>query len=753
MIKNTVAAFSLLLGTMAYAQTGRVGVNTHEPKAAMDINAITADNAKGILIPRLNATLVKNITPSLTADQHSMLAFITEEISTSERSGNYELISGAGYYYWEWNSNLNDSRWVRVSGKFETDLRRVGNSNHITIDAGAGGTGTSAGTGASNVAIGKGSLNTINSGNNNIAIGQNTLNKVTDANGLIAIGSHALLNNTTGGGNIGIGSNALSKNTTGPNNIGIGSNALAANTTGQNNVAIGVSSLQYNTANNNVGVGPNSLSANTTGVNNLAIGPDTLRENTEGEGNIALGFEALRKNQANNNIAIGKSAMLDNTTGRFNISIGNNSLQKNISASGNVAIGQTALQNNTTGENNIALGLNAILTNTTGGGNVGIGSSALRKNTTGSNNLAIGSQSLNENTTGGNNVALVAQALNKNLNGSGNIAIGYRSLFENTSGSYNIAMGSPAMKSNISGGNNLALGNQTLDKNTTGESNIALNAKALENNTTGRYNIAMGFESMRTNNTGIGNLALGYRGMYHSKGDYNTGIGYMPGTFITGGNGNMHIGNIDNQSVDSKGAFNNTIFIGHRIVDPVQTNAADLAVPSVPNADSNTILLGNNTAQGPKVGIGTYKPEEKLEVAGAIRSSINANIGGHVVLSNDSKINADGKLATKWKIYNLGKQTTGNQYTNSLQFWSYGQKTDGTLTDNRSQMMLTDDGKLAIGFASNYEPKERLELQGAIKLNTTATECNNETQGTLRFHTASKKFQGCNGTSWVDLHQ
>ncbi|MDY6025189.1 hypothetical protein [Bergeyella zoohelcum] len=582
----------------------------------MDINAITADNAKGILIPRLNATLVKNITPSLTADQHSMLAFITEEISTSERVGNYELISGEGYYYWEWNTDLVNSRWVRVSGKFETDLRRVGNSNHITMDAGVGGTGTSAGTGESNVAIGKGSLNAITTGSNNVAMGANALGSLS-----------------TAFSNVAIGNNALSKN---------------------------------------------------NGNHNIAIGGDAMAATTSGSSNTALGTNALKAN----------------TEGKFNTAIGTNALPKN-----------------TTGSNNVAIGVDALSENTTAQGNTAIGQSALKLNTTGVYNTAIG----------------------------------YKVLEKNTTGSYNISMGAPSMSSNTTGGNNL-LGNQTLNKNISGESNIALNAKALESNTTGRYNIAMGFESMRTNEVGIGNLSLGYRGLYHSKGDYNTGVGYMPGTFILGGNGNMHIGNIDNQWIDNNAGFNNTIFIGHRMAPPVQTNDTDLAVPNTPNADSNTILLGNDTTQGPKVGIGTYKPEEKLEVAGAIRSSINANIGGHVVLLNDSKINADGKLATKWKIYNLGKQTTGNQYTNSLQFWSYGQKTDGTPTDNKSQMMLTDEGKLAVGFPSNHEPKERLELFGAIKLNTTSTNCDTQSQGTLRFNTGTKKFQGCNGTIWVNLH-
>lgn len=569
MIKNTVAAFSLLLGTMAYAQSGRVGVNTSEPKATMDINAVPADNAKGVLVPRLTKDLVKTITPSLTADQHSMLAFITEEVPTSERTGNYELISGAGYYYWEWNGNLADSRWVRVSGKFETDLRLVGKNNHITRDAGVNSTGTNAGTGESNIAIGKGSLNAINNGNNNIGIGQNALNKATDASGLIAIGSHALLNNTTGGGNIGIGSNALSKNTIGPNNVGIGSNALAANTTGQNNVAIGVSSLQHNTANNNVAIGPNSLTTNTTGQNNVAIGPDALRENIEGVHNIALGFEALRKNANSHNIAIGVSSMLNNNDGTLNIGIGNSSLQ------------------------NIT-------------------------------------------------------------NGKHNIAIGYQGLMNIPEGQNNIA------------------------------------------------------------------------------------IGHQIGKDFPKGSGNVLIGNTYRYT--TQGGLNNTVLVGNAITD-------------YSKIASNTIILGDTSPQSPKVGIGTYQPKEKVDVEGVIRTHTNSNIGGSLELANHSKDSNDGKLASRWRIMNLGKQVDNqNKYTNSLQFWNYGNKTNGESTDNLSKMMLTDDGKLAIGFASNYEPKEKLETSGAVKIGDTTTSCTSENAGTIKFNGTTKRFQGCNGTNWVNLH-
>lgn len=588
-MKSTIAAFSLLLGTMAYAQTGRVGVNTHEPKAAMDINAITADNAKGILIPRLNATLVKNITPSLTADQHSMLAFITEEISTSERAGNYELISGAGYYYWEWNSNLNDSRWVRVSGKFETDLRRVGNSNHITMDAGVGGTGTSAGTGESNVAIGKGSLNAITTGSNNVAVGLNALNKVTTESALIAIGqnalrdntganntaigSHALLSNTTGTGNMAFGTNALRNNTTGFNNVSLGTNSLYSNKIGNNNVAIGLRALHENTAGNNVAVGPESLSKNTTGQNNLAVGPDTLKENIIGERNIALGFEALRRNTSSHNIAIGTSSMVNNNDGTRNIGIGNSSLQ-----------------NHTSGIRNIAIGYQALMTLTEG-----------------RNNIVIGDQA-------GRNL----------LKGSGNVFIGN---------------------------------------------------------------------------------------------DY---------------------------SYDTVGGLNNAILIGNSIT----TDYSQIR--------NNSIILGDNrqpTDAGLKVGIGTYQPKEKVDVEGVIRAHTNANIGGSLELANHSKDSVDGRLASRWRIMNLGKQIDNqNKYTNSLQFWNYGNKTDGESTDNLSKMMLTDEGKLAIGVPSDYEPKERLEVIGGIKIGTTATTCTNETKGTLRFEEVKKKFQGCNGTYWVDLH-
>ncbi|SDE81751.1 hypothetical protein [Riemerella columbipharyngis] len=98
-----------LMGTMAYAQQGRVGINTDSPKATLDINAIDGENASGILIPRLNRTQFEGLIGRLGADQKSMLVYLMEDAFKSD--GTPEQGTGpsafktgtkylAGYYKW-----------------------------------------------------------------------------------------------------------------------------------------------------------------------------------------------------------------------------------------------------------------------------------------------------------------------------------------------------------------------------------------------------------------------------------------------------------------------------------------------------------------------------------------------------------------------------------------------------------------------------------------------------------------------------
>ena len=106
---------------------------------------------------------------------------------------------------------------------------------------------------------------------------------------------------------------------------------------------------------------------------------------------------------------------------------------------------------------------------------------------------------------------------------------------------------------------------------------------------------------MPLNLTGSYNIALGYNSANQIvDGSYNTVIG-TGGSYINNGNGNISIGNSANGT--DTASLDNIIAIGHGIT---------------PTTD-NTIVLGNSTATGPKVGVGTYTPQAKLDINGDIR--------------------------------------------------------------------------------------------------------------------------------------
>ncbi|MBF1097712.1 MAG: hypothetical protein HXL37_05350, partial [Riemerella sp.] len=157
------------------------------------------------------------------------------------------------------------------------------------------------------------------------------------------------------------------------------------------------------------------------------------------------------------------------------------------------------------------------------------------------------------------------------------------------------------LRQNIDADDNFAIGLNALEKNTTGQANMALGNSALSRNTNGGYNMAFGYNTMPLNEGGSYNIALGYNSANQIvNGNYNTVIG-TGGSYINNGNGNISIGNSANGT--DTASLDNIIAIGHGIT---------------PTTD-NTIVLGNNTVTGPKVGVGTYTPQSKLDVNGDIR--------------------------------------------------------------------------------------------------------------------------------------
>ena len=639
-MKKHIILLGLLATTsLAFAQSGKVGVNTSNPEATLDIKpsaanaATTATTNEGILIPRVSRDRLKNIA---TANLKESTLVYVDNISGTINPVTSNVTSKGFYYY-----STTDGKWVKIAeGTIqEQDLRLVGANNHITQDAGKGGNGTDGGagsniaigrrsmfsvtTGADNVAIGGSSLYSNEGGSLNLALGNSSLHSNTSGERNIGFGSYTLFANRVGTDNIAIGVNALRNgNQTSSNRIAIGSNALMEggpgiaignsalreNTTGNNNIAMGNDALRNSTTgNDNIALGNSALLSNTTGASNFGFGTNALRSNTTGNNNIAMGASALLNNTTGlDNVAVGAGALFNNTVGTNNIGLGTNALRTNTTGKDNVALGSTALFANTTGVNNIAIGTNGLRFNTTGNNNIGFGTNTLRLNTTGDRNIAIGEGTLSGNTTGSYNVGLGISTLNSNTVGVANIGLGVNTLSKNINGNSNIGIGNSALFENVSGDYNIAIGHHPLSKATTAGHNIALGYGALEENVSGSYNIAAGTYALAKNTTGQHNNAQGLNALVNNvTGSNNTAIGNGAGEWVKGHN-NVHLGSSTFPTSDTS-ELDNVVVIGNGI------NASELTASS---GQDNTIILGYKKGhnRSPNVGVGTYKPDAKLHI-------------------------------------------------------------------------------------------------------------------------------------------
>ena len=611
----------LLSGVAVNAQQQQVGINTAEPKATLHVEAGASEN-KGVIIPRITAAEMKAMTAGLGADHHSMMTYLKEQMPTADRTGKLADVADPGYYYYDNTTGV--EKWKTFGGG-EQDLRAVGNNDHITKDAGIGENGTSAGTGYRNIGMGQKALLNGTSGSDNIAIGSQSLKNLTTGHRNVAIGSNTLENNTTGANNVGIGSafyfpngGTISSNT----NVGIGTNVYSLGNGGSmtgngNNIGMGTSIYTFMKSNaqfsghGNTGIGQsifNLTNGDLTGWNNIGMGSIlyTMRSgDMSASENIALGNRIYTLNKTAGavfsgvqNTGIGYSIFnLTNgdLTGSSNIGMG---YQQYLLDSGNMA-----------GNINIAIGRESYY----------VRSGDITNNAT--HNIALGSS-----------IYRLANFGTSTFSGYSNIGIG-RDLYYLSTGSFtgsgNIGMGNEAFyisSGDFSGSYNIGIGNRAMQV-----SGIA-----------GDHNIALGYQTMYTNGkiAGTDNIAIGYYALHPNDntniGSYNIGIGnYALHTGMAKGNANIQLGNRF-VGYTVTGQLNNVVAIGNEM-DGLSTS----------NTDSNVILLGKTGSNGPKVGIGTYKPGAKLEVnngttAGAVKI-VDGTQGAGKVLTSD----ADG-LAT-WK--------------------------------------------------------------------------------------------------------
>ena len=357
------------------------------------------------------------------------------------------------------------------------------------------------------------------------------------------------------------------------------------------------------------------------------------------------------------NIAIGPYAFYGFTnnsdmTGNWNTGIGPNAFQffngGTMSSSNNLGIGTSVYifnhGGNMTGGWNTGLGSSIYVFNKanaqfTGGWNTGVGGGIFdirNGDFAGYNNVGLGSNIytlMSGDMAGRNNIGIggssyfmrngsITNAANNNI-ALGNTIYSLNNTSTSTfSGEYNIGIGNSIYvlpSGNLTGQRNIGMGYHPFSitgGDFSGNDNIGIGTKTMQagGGITGLYNIALGNEAMTTGGkiAGTNNIAIGYRAIWptgnNDIGSYNIGIGNWALNGGMGrGNANIQIGNWDVGTL-VPGELNRVVAIGNEMTGLDTTNT-----------DNNVILLGRNSLSGARVGVGTYQPKARLDVAGSIK--------------------------------------------------------------------------------------------------------------------------------------
>ncbi|WES98436.1 tail fiber domain-containing protein [Chryseobacterium arthrosphaerae] len=136
---------SISISSMMFSQAGRIGINTVNPKATMDITAKTdgAVAAEGIMIPRLTGDQIQTMTAGLQPGTESLMIYATA-VPASPTAKVAKIIQ-PGYYFWNgsnWEGMANQNIYT-ADGSITTPLaaRNVDLNGKNLVFSGSGSVG------------------------------------------------------------------------------------------------------------------------------------------------------------------------------------------------------------------------------------------------------------------------------------------------------------------------------------------------------------------------------------------------------------------------------------------------------------------------------------------------------------------------------------------------------------------------------------------------------------------------------------
>lgn len=118
MKKNTtkifIAAVFLTISGTAFAQEGRVGINTSTPAATLDVVASPSNATRidGFIAPRLKGSELKAKDALYTTAQEGAIVYVTEAVSgVTDKTTN---VTSIGYYYFDKTQGI-AGRWMKIA--------------------------------------------------------------------------------------------------------------------------------------------------------------------------------------------------------------------------------------------------------------------------------------------------------------------------------------------------------------------------------------------------------------------------------------------------------------------------------------------------------------------------------------------------------------------------------------------------------------------------------------------------------------
>ncbi|WP_340010425.1 tail fiber domain-containing protein [Chryseobacterium sp. MYb328] len=137
---------SISISSFFYSQAGRIGMNTPDPKATLDITAKTdgTSQAEGLMIPRLTGDQIQTMTASIQPGNESLMIYATA--TPVSPTSKVAKITQPGYYFWngtQWESMGTNSNIYTSDGAITTPLasRNVDLNGKNLVFSGTGSVG------------------------------------------------------------------------------------------------------------------------------------------------------------------------------------------------------------------------------------------------------------------------------------------------------------------------------------------------------------------------------------------------------------------------------------------------------------------------------------------------------------------------------------------------------------------------------------------------------------------------------------